>query len=636
MRDEPRTVYAFLKPAIDAHTLGLISAAELLRDCGYQVEIAPHPIQEAIVSYQDEHSLKLVLDWLENSKARHFALSYRLDGRDAKSILGRIMHEAQKRHLFLGQGGKLEQIFYAGLPDACAIVSAEFGERIVCFGGGESPGETLKLLSVPEDRIPVELKKAGKYDESLLAFGHKIIEKQDYQAVLPVLRDYPEVGTTKDSLLKRLTASQTSGYSPVMRAHVGPYDASLSRRENVDTFLRWTKELAGAGFLDVLSIGSSQLSQSRFGDSWDGLIDGGGVPLASSAEYREVWEAARPMLCRTYAGTRDLSELVAIYEDSLHTAWHAMSIWWFNRLDERGPYTLYQSLQEQLRAIRLIAKYKTPFEANVSHHFAFRGSDDVSYIVSAYLSAKYAKSAGVSTFIAQNMLGTPRSTWAITDIAKSRALLRLLNEIADKGFRIIHQPRAGLDYFKPELKEAKAQLAAVSALMDDIDPTNDLSPPMIHVVSYSEAAHLADPAVINESIRITKHAIDSWREERRKGYTADVIKNPEIREMEEELYSSAKHIIAVCEKLIPNLYSPDGFYLLFASGFLPVPYLWRDQDEFRSAIDWKTKVIRGRVRLIGENDLPLSDEERTGIASENLAAAERNLNSQKKTGILRL
>lgn len=30
-------IFAFIKPSLDAHTLGINSAAELLRDCGYQV-----------------------------------------------------------------------------------------------------------------------------------------------------------------------------------------------------------------------------------------------------------------------------------------------------------------------------------------------------------------------------------------------------------------------------------------------------------------------------------------------------------------------------------------------------------------------------------------------------------------------
>lgn len=626
----PQTRYAFLKPAIDAHTLGLISATELLQDCGYHVEIASHDIQEAIVEYKNEKQLQKVITWLKRQNVGHFALSYRLDGRDAAKMLGYIIEAARKEQLFADQGGQLRHIYYAGLPDACAVVDETFRGRVTCLGGGETAMETLTLLRVPPELIPHELLEAGQYDESLLRFGRDLIRAQSHLGEQPPARYYKNFGSEKDSLLQRLASTEGRPYQPLIRAHVGPYNTELSRRENVETFLRWAKELGQAGFLDVLSVGSSQLTQSRFGDSWEGEVNGGGVPLATADEFREVWQAARPMLVRTYAGTRDMRQLAAIYEDTIHTAWHALSIWWFNRLDERGPYSLYESLQEQLSTIRTIASYETPFEANVSHHFAFRGSDDVSYIVSSFLSAKLAKRSGVRSFVAQNMLNTPRSTWAISDIAKSRALLRLLRELQDPSFRVILQPRAGLDYFKPDLMEAKAQLAAVSALMDDIEPENAMSPPMIHVVSYSEAAHLADPAVINESIQITNHAIRKYREERLRGHVMDSRRNPEIQMLEDELYSSAKTMIQAMESAIPNLYTAEGFYLAFAAGFMPVPYLWRDQDEFKHAIDWRTKVIHGRVRLVNDLAAPLTDEARIEQALQGLDDARRNLNQQKK------
>jgi len=105
----------------------------------------------------------------------------------------------------------------------------------------------------------------------------------------------------------------------------------------------------------------------------------------------------------------------------------------------------------------------------------------------------------------------------IQDLAKSRALLKMTGELCNDRFQVLLQPRAGLDYFKPDPEEAKAQLAAVTCLMDDIDPLNTASPPLIHVVSYSEASHLATPTVIDESIRITLYTLKSWREARRRG-----------------------------------------------------------------------------------------------------------------------
>ena len=212
----------------------------------------------------------------------------------------------------------------------------------------------------------------------------------------------------------------------------------------------------------------------------------------------------------------------------------------------------------------------------------------MTYIVSAYLAAKLAKKLGIKTYILQNMLNTPRLTWGVQDLAKSRALLKLIGELADDNFRVLLQPRAGLDYFKPDLYEARIQLAAVTALMDDIDPHNQMSPPIIHVVSYSEASHLATPEIINESIQITQQSIKKYRQLRRSGNIDDMSKNADIDERMNELVDSAKVIIKAIESSIDNPYSPEGFYKIYAAGFLPTPYLWGEVDEFRHATELRT------------------------------------------------
>ena len=82
------------------------------------------------------------------------------------------------------------------------------------------------------------------------------------------------------------------------------------------------------------------------------------------------------------------------------------------------------------------------------------------------------------------MLNTPRYTWGVQDRAKSRALLSLIKELEDSSFRVILQPRE--DWITSNLiwRVAKVQLAAVTALMDDIESHDETSPPIIHVVSY--------------------------------------------------------------------------------------------------------------------------------------------------------
>lgn len=42
------TRYGFIKPALDAHTLGLSTIAQALKSCGADVVLAPYEIEKAI------------------------------------------------------------------------------------------------------------------------------------------------------------------------------------------------------------------------------------------------------------------------------------------------------------------------------------------------------------------------------------------------------------------------------------------------------------------------------------------------------------------------------------------------------------------------------------------------------------
>jgi hypothetical protein len=459
-----------------------------------------------------------------------------------------------------------------------------------------------------------------------LSFAKQLIESNQHQQFNAGRQwHYQDAGGANDSVLKRIGANQKQSTMPLMRAHVGPYDSKATKRESIDQFKDWVNTLALDGSLDILSIGSSQLTQSHFNQDWSGLPNGGGVPIQTPGEFEEIYQASRPMLVRTYAGTTNIPALAKIYDQTIHSCWHALSLWWFNKLDERGPYDLYTNLKQHIETIQYLGLVNKPFEANVSHHFAFRGADDITYLVSNYLAAKLAKQHGVQTFICQNMLNTPRFTWGIQDLAKSRAMLALLKTLEDDHFKIILQPRAGLDYFKPDLEQAKIQLAAISAMMDDIDPHNQHSPPIIHVVSYSEASHLATPDVIIESVQITQAAIASYRKLRKQGQIADMSQHQEVISRTNQMVADAQQLIKAIESLVSDVYSPEGFYTIFASGFLPVPYLYREVDEFRHAKNWRTKPVLGGVSLVDQDNQPLSMDTRILIASSYLKDAQKQL-----------
>ena len=200
-------------------------------------------------------------------------------------------------------------------------------------------------------------------------------------------------------------------------------------------------------------------------------------------------------------------------------------------------------------------------------------------------------------------------------------MLRLVRRLEDERFRVILQPRGGLDYLSPDLDKAKAQLAAVTALMDDIEPDDPASPPVIHVLSYSEASRLADPAVVDESVQITRCALNEYRRLRRDGQIDDMSKHAEVLARTGALVAQAEAVLGQIEAFIPRPYTRDGLYRIFASGFLPAPYLWECQDEFRHAVAWQTRVVRGAVEVVDEygNPMPVAERIRRVVTSSGLA-----------------
>jgi hypothetical protein len=601
--------FGFVRPAVDAHVLGINALEQLVAECGFNSVTADAAACNAFGNPEDPANARRIVRWIHDHGITVLGFSYRLDPHDGAAIFASLLAIIKRLKLLVAQGGPIRAIYFAGLPLACQIVHASHPEVNATFSGDETAAETLSRFGISPTLLPASIAGGITYDEDRLAFGRDLIRRGDHLAVTPAAPGgYPEFGTVRDTLPARVHHHVQHNLPPVIRAHVGPYGPD--RIEAVQQFLRWAHTLASSGLLDVLSIGTSQLTQSSFGEDWADFPNGGGVPLNTKEEFASVWQAARPMLVRTYAGTRNIPALAGMYEETIHIAWHALSLWWFCRIDGRGPLPMHDNLREQLDTLRYVAATGKPYEPNVPHHFAFRGADDVTYIVSAVLAARLAKRFGVRYLVLQNMLNTPKCTWGIQDLAKSRALLHLVRELQDHRFSIFLQPRGGLDYFSPDTEKAKAQLAAVTALMDDIEPHNAASPQIIHVVSYSEASQLADPAIVNESIQITRKALAAWRRLRRRGQIDDMSQNRELHIRTVSLISDALTVLQAIEARVPDPYSVDGLYRIFADGYLPVPYLWECRDEFQRALDWKTRMVRGGVKVVDEEGNPLTAADR--------------------------
>ncbi|MCM1139263.1 MAG: hypothetical protein NC453_11900 [Muribaculum sp.] len=612
------TVFGLLKPNVDVHTMGISTIANILRDCGYKVYIAPSDVMEAANDIQKLNNLSRVLKWIRNYRINVLSYSYRLDPQDGRNLFCTLYNLLYENKMFSDNGGLLQLVTFAGLPDTCKLIQNELNDKCVYFQGDESPVESLKLYGIPERMYPKSFFNMHPYDKSLWDFATKYIESEAYKLICPQDHyGYSQCGTYKDSFVKRLNYCKRRGSLPIIRVHAGPYNAK--RSEAVTEYISWVKELASTKLLDVLSIGSSQLTQQHFGENWEGLHNGGGVPVNSEMEYRQIAEAAKPMLVRTYAGTKNVPWMAEMHERTLNISWHALSYWWFCELDGRGDNTVLQNLREHIEAIKYIASTGKPLEPNVPHHFSFRGGDDITYIVSAYLSAKTAKKYGIRHLILQNMLNTPKYTWGIQDIAKGRAMLKLVRELEDESFKVSLQTRAGLDYFSPDLEKAKVQLAAITAMMDDIEPENHKSPEIVHVVSYSEAVRLATPPIIEESIKITIGALNEYRRRKSLGLTFDTKRDFSINYRFESMYSEAKESIAILEKRIPNLYTPEGLYRVYVEGFLPTPYILDNEHKFPNATKWNSSIIDGGVKIVDNFGKPVDTIRRYNDILSNIS-----------------
>jgi hypothetical protein len=613
-------VFGLVRPALDAHTLGPVYLAQLLAEAGYSTVTAGDSIARAMNRIQTSDNRTIFMKWLATNRVTLLGVSFRLDPQDARELFGRTYHQLEAIGA-VGIGGAVRHVFFAGLPEACEAIKREFGDAVTVFKGDETPRETLSILGVPKEKIPPAASAESVADEIRWTIAEQIVAENQHQSVTPPARNtYPEFGTAQDTVIKRIAASANRDQGPVMRAHVGPY--SPNQDESLREFEHWLRRLATTGFLDVVSIGTSQLTQESFGERWGLRPNGGGVPINSPAEYERFWHAARPMLMRTYAGTNDVPRLARMHEESLNIAWHALSFWWFSEIDGRGPNTVAENLRQHFETLDFVALTGKPIEPNIPHHFAFRGGDDLTYILSALLAAKAAKARGVRIFILQVMLNTPKQMSSSQDIARARALVELVREQETRDFRIILQPRAGLDYLSPDVAKAKKQLAAVSMMMADIEPASRSGPEIVHVVSYSEANSLATPEVVDESIQLTRKALERYGAERQQ-FAGDVAEEEVgVQHRTERLKAEARALLDAIEQHIQNPYSSQGFYAILQAGFLVAPSMWQGRDEFKNAVSWTTKIVNGGVAVVDADGTPMSLEERTSICIQNLKSAQ--------------
>jgi methylmalonyl-CoA mutase cobalamin-binding subunit len=429
-------------------------------------------------------------------KAECVAVGYRLDPNAAKNLIARLIaaleHEAISPKLLFG-----------GIPPVAEVASAS-GLFDVVFSGKEDVDEVIAYL------------KGGRSAGQVATYADNLVDRIAEKAPYPVLRHHfglPSVHATVDGI----------------------------------------KEIAEAEVLDIISLGPDQNFQANYfrPEDMDRDQDGaGGVPVRSEADLRELYDASRRgnyPLMRCYSGTRDVISMAGLLNKTIHNAWGAIPLFWYNVLDGRGSRGVKESITEAQIAMEWHAQQGIPVEVNESHHWSLRDAPDVVAVAAAYLAAYNAKKAGVRQYVSQYMLNTPPGTSVEMDLGKMLAKDELINSLADENFTVLRQVRAGLSSFPTDLSLAKGQLAT-STLVG-----MNLRPHIVHVVGFCEGDHIANPKDVIESCRIARGVIRNCLHG-----MPDMTKDLRVQARKRELIRDAKTLLAGLSEVARLMDDADG------------------------------------------------------------------------------
>jgi len=386
---------------------------------------------------------------------------------------------------------------------------------------------------------------------------------------------------------------------PLLRHHFG-----LPTMEATVTGIR---EIAQARVLDVISLGTDQDAQENFfrPDRQDPRRFGaGGVPVRSASDFRMLYEASRTgnfPLMRTYSGTDDFIRLAQLFTETLNNAWCAIPLFWFNRMDGRGPWDLEGSIREHQQVMAWYGAQNIPVELNEPHHWGMRDAPDVVFVVSAYLSAYNAKMFGVRDYIAQFMFNSPPGHSDSMDLAKMLAIIEMITPLAGPDFRIWLQTRTGLLSYPLEINAARAHLSSSIYLQ------MALKPDIIHIVGHTEAHHAATAKEVIEAALMARRSIDNALHGQ-----PDMTRDEAVTERKKKLISEATITLDAIRSLCANdssdpLTDPETLSRSVLTGIMDAPQL-KNNPFGQGKI--QTSIIDGACETVDEKGYPLSETRR--------------------------
>ena len=514
----------------------------------------------------------------------------------------RLAEAAGWRTVFLGPAVSIEQVLEAARREKAGLVGVSYrltpetGERLL--GEFAEAADELRQRGVrfAFGGTPPVAERARR-----LGFFEKVFDgSETTETVLAYLKGQA-AGPLDETDFPQTTVERIRWKSPypILRHHFG-----LPTMEDT---LCGIEKIADAHALDVISLGIDQDAQENFfhPERQDPRRKGaGGVPVRSAEDYRALYAASRrgnfPLL-RTYSGTDDFIRLAEMYVETIHNAWAAIPLFWFNRMDGRGPWDLAGSIREHQQVMAWYGGRGIPVELNEPHHWGMRDAPDVVYVVSAYLSAYNARAFGVKDYIAQFMFNSPPGLSDAMDLAKMLAILDLIEPLANEDFRIWKQTRTGLLSYPLDPAAARAHLAASVYLQ------MALRPHIVHVVSHTEADHAATAGNVIEACGLARRAIENSL----RG-APDMTADPLVRARREELAAEAKitldGIRSLADAETPDpLTDPRTLTEAVRTGILDAPQL-RNNPFAPGRI--RTRILKGACVAVDGAGKVLSEIER--------------------------
>ncbi len=408
----------------------------------------------------------------------------------------------------------------------------------------------------------------------------------------PAPQDYP------DELIPRL---RWKAPFPLFRHHFGlPADS-------IEPTVAGIRRIAEARVLDVISLGPDQDAQENFfhAERQDLRRKGaGGVPFRTEADLEALHAASRtgnyPLL-RSYSGTSDLLRYAEVLRRTIHNAWCATSLFWFNVVDGRGPLSLRDSIADHLALMRWHGERGIPVEGNEPHHWELRDAHDAVGCAAAYLYAYAARRLGVHDYVCQYMFETPPHLSNAMDLAKALAKIDLAESQAGEDFRLVRQTRTGLMSYPVNPEAARAQLSASIYLQ------MALRPQIVHVVGYSEADHAATADDVIESCRMARQVVEVALRGQ-----PDMTADPMVQQRKEQLKSDALLIVEAIRRLgagkdTDPLLDPDVLARAVEIGLLDAPQL-RGNPHACGRV--RTRIVGGANVPVDERGEMISEEER--------------------------